>query len=331
MRSFNAGMLMILILAVTACSTHKPMPAVEYVDLDRFMGDWFVIANIPTFLEKDAYNPVETYRLDDDGTIATTFTFNQGSLDGEKKNYHPRGFVQDSESNAIWGMQFIWPIKADYRIVYLDGDYQKTVQDSESNAIWGMQFIWPIKADYRIVYLDGDYQKTIIGRKSRDYVWIMARKSSISEKEYNSLVDQVGRLGYDIEQLRKAEHNPSADVEKDYFTGVSQVEYSTSSLSGFEKIVLTTKRFERSSSSRVAAKGGLSTTDRVTRDRLLLDIDLSSLGDLPVPSKRHQFDGAQVASLKITTEHQVYASPSFDHDNPPVALRPLIDFILALE
>lgn len=297
MRSFNAGILMILILAVTACSTHKPMPAVEYVDLDRFMGDWYVIANIPTFLEKDAYNPVETYRLDDDGTIATTFTFNQGSLDGEKKNYHPRGFVQDSESNAIWGMQFIWPIKA----------------------------------DYRIVYLDGDYQKTIIGRKSRDYVWIMARKSSISEKEYNSLVDQVGRLGYDIEQLRKAEHNPSADVEKDYFTGVSQVEYSTSSLSGFEKIVLTTKRFERSSSSKVATKGGLSTTDRVTRDRLLLDIDLSSLGDLPVPSKRHQFDGAQVASLKITTEHQVYASPSFDHDNPPVALRPLIDFILALE
>jgi len=297
MRSFNAGILMILILAVTACSTHKPMPAVEYVDLDRFMGDWYVIANIPTFLEKDAYNPVETYRLDDDGTIATTFTFNQGSLDGEKKNYHPRGFVQDSESNAIWGMQFIWPIKA----------------------------------DYRIVYLDGDYQKTIIGRKSRDYVWIMARKSSISEKEYNSLVDQVGRLGYDIEQLRKAEHNPSADVEEDYFTGVSQVEYSTSSLSGFEIIVLTTKRFERSSSSRVATKGGLSTTDRVTRDRLLLDIDLSSLGDLPVPSKRHQFDGAQVASLKITTEHQVYASPSFDHDNPPVALRPLIDFILALE
>ena len=297
MRSFNAGILMILILAVTACSTHKPMPAVEYVDLDRFMGDWYVIANIPTFLEKDAYNPVETYRLDDDGTIATTFTFNQGSLDGEKKSYHPRGFVQDSESNAIWGMQFIWPIKA----------------------------------DYRIVYLDGDYQKTIIGRKSRDYVWIMARKSSISEKEYNSLVDQVGRLGYDIEQLRKAEHNPSADVEEDYFTGVSQVEYSTSSLSGFEKIVLTTKRFERSSSSRVATKGGLSTTDRVTRDRLLLDIDLSSLGDLPVPSKRHQFDGAQVASLKITTEHQVYASPSFDHDNPPVALRPLIDFILALE
>ena len=169
MRSFNSGILMILLLAVTACSTHKPMPAVKYVDLDRFMGDWFVIANIPTFLEKDAYNPVETYSLDNDGTIATTFTFNQGSLDGEKKNYHPRGFVQDSESNAIWGMQFVWPIKA----------------------------------DYRIVYLDADYQNTIIGRKSRDYVWIMARTPTISDSDYGELFAFVESLGYDTSKLKR--------------------------------------------------------------------------------------------------------------------------------
>ena len=27
---------------------------VDYVDLERFMGDWYVIANIPTFIEKGA-------------------------------------------------------------------------------------------------------------------------------------------------------------------------------------------------------------------------------------------------------------------------------------
>ena len=42
------------------------MPVVDYVDLDRFMGDWFVIATIPTFIEKDAFNPVETYKRDDE-------------------------------------------------------------------------------------------------------------------------------------------------------------------------------------------------------------------------------------------------------------------------
>ena len=28
------------------------------------MGDWYVIASIPTFIEKEAYNAVESYRLD---------------------------------------------------------------------------------------------------------------------------------------------------------------------------------------------------------------------------------------------------------------------------
>ena len=28
------------------------MKTVKYVDLERYMGDWYVIANIPTFIEK---------------------------------------------------------------------------------------------------------------------------------------------------------------------------------------------------------------------------------------------------------------------------------------
>ena len=150
----------------------KFMPVVDYVDLDRFMGDWYVIATIPTFLERDAYNPIETYQLNSDGTIATTFTFNKGSLNGPTKIYHPRGFIKDKSTNAIWDMQFVWPIKA----------------------------------DYRIVYLDDDYQQTIIGRNSRDFVWVMARTPRISEQDYLNLVTMVGSLGYNLNDLQKATH-----------------------------------------------------------------------------------------------------------------------------
>ena len=153
-------------------SSSEPMPVVDYVDLDRFMGDWYVIASIPTFLERDAYNPIETYKRDNDGSIATTFTFNKGSLNGPTKIYQPRGFIKDKRTNAIWGMQFVWPIKA----------------------------------DYRIVYLDDNYQQTIIGRTSRDYVWIMARTPTISQKDYSSLVARVDSLGYDLDDLQKATH-----------------------------------------------------------------------------------------------------------------------------
>ena len=108
-------------IACAGCAARRPpIVTVPHVDLPRFMGDWYVIANIPTFVEKDAYNAVESYRLDADGTVATTFTFRQGGFDGKLKRYRPRGFVLDERSNAVWGMQFVWPFKGDFRIVYLD-------------------------------------------------------------------------------------------------------------------------------------------------------------------------------------------------------------------
>lgn len=145
------------------------MQTVSYVDLDRFMGDWYVIANIPTFLEKGAHNAVERYELNDDGTIATTFTFRDGSFDGKEKDYSPKGFIKDNSTNALWGMRFVWPIKA----------------------------------DYRIVYLDEAYTQTIVARQKRDYVWIMARTPTISEREYDELIEFVASLGYDISKIER--------------------------------------------------------------------------------------------------------------------------------
>ena len=145
------------------------MKTVEQVDIERFMGPWYVIANIPTFLEKGAHNAVETYRLNDDGTIATHFTFNKGGYDGKAKEYNPKAFILDKESNARWGMRFVWPIKSDYRIVYLDDDYSQTV----------------------------------IARQSRDFVWIMARTPTISDYDYDQLVNFVESIGYDITQLQR--------------------------------------------------------------------------------------------------------------------------------
>jgi apolipoprotein D and lipocalin family protein len=146
-----------------------PLETVEYVDLQRFMGDWYVIANIPTFVEKGAHNAVESYRLDADGSIPTTFTFRKDSFDGPLKEYHPRGFVRDTESNAEWGMQFVWPIKGDYRITFLDEDYSRTV----------------------------------ISRNKRDYVWIMARTPTISEAEYQQMIEHVRESGYDLGEVQK--------------------------------------------------------------------------------------------------------------------------------
>ena len=160
----------LMLVVLSACASKAPeMKTVDYVDIDRFMGDWYVIANIPTFLEKGAHNAVENYQLNEDGTIATTFTFRADAFDGKPKEYNPKGFITDTKSNALWGMRFIWPIKA----------------------------------DYRIVYLDDAYSQTIVGRESRDYVWIMARTPSISDQDYERLVSIVESIGYDVSKLQR--------------------------------------------------------------------------------------------------------------------------------
>lgn len=95
----------VLPTALTACQTTAlpPIETAARVELERFMGDWYVIANIPTYIERGAHNAVESYRRNDDGSIDTTFTFRADSFDGELKRYNPTGFVLDTASNAVWG------------------------------------------------------------------------------------------------------------------------------------------------------------------------------------------------------------------------------------
>ena len=149
--------------------TLAPIATAPRVDLQRFMGDWYVIANIPTSFEKGAHNATESYRLSPDGTIATTFTYRKDGFDGPLKTMKPKGFVRDTESNAVWGMQFLWPFRS----------------------------------EYLIAYVSPDYTQTIIARNKRDYVWIMARTPTISEAEYTPLVERVAALGYDTSKLER--------------------------------------------------------------------------------------------------------------------------------
>lgn len=66
------------------CSCLKPaLPVVPTVDVSRMLGEWRVIAVLPTPLEKGAFNPTEMYTWDKSKQrIDVGFTFNKGSLDG---------------------------------------------------------------------------------------------------------------------------------------------------------------------------------------------------------------------------------------------------------
>jgi apolipoprotein D and lipocalin family protein len=150
------------------------VPAVRAVDLPRFMGAWYVIASIPSYPERNACDAVESYELRSDGRIQTTFRYRKGSFDAPLKTMHPVG----------------------------------SVVPGTGNAVWGMQFIWPIKAEYVISYLDPGYSETIIARSRRDYAWIMARTPQIPEAAYAADVERLRAMGYDVSKLRKVPQSP---------------------------------------------------------------------------------------------------------------------------
>jgi apolipoprotein D and lipocalin family protein len=164
-----------------ASTDGPPLEAMDRkVDLERFMGDWYVIGfipvTIPFFSEKGAHNGVESYRLTDDGVIETTYTFRKGAFDGPEKRMTPKGWVHDEETNAEWRMQFLWPFEA----------------------------------AYLIVFLDEDYRRTIIGVPNRKHVWIMSRDPEVSDADYGELLEQVVRLGYDREKVERVpQHWPA--------------------------------------------------------------------------------------------------------------------------
>lgn len=159
-----------LAVLLAGCAHAPPsITPVAEVDLDRFMGDWYVIANIPTRFERDAFNARESYALRPDGAIQTTFEYREGGFDAPVKTMRPVGRVRPGTRNSVWGMQFVWPIEA----------------------------------EYVIVDLDPDYRLTIIGRSKRDYAWIMARTPQIPEADYAAAVSRLQALGYSTDSLRK--------------------------------------------------------------------------------------------------------------------------------
>lgn len=146
-----------------------PLKTVDFVDLPRFMGEWYVIGTIPWVIEKNNVGTMDIYRMRPDGRIDITYAFHKKELSAKRQEMHALA----------------------------------TVLDTRSNARWGVQFIWPFKAPYLVIDLAHDYSTTIIGYPSRDLIWIMARTSSLSEGTYQSLLNKASVQGYDTNRIVK--------------------------------------------------------------------------------------------------------------------------------
>jgi apolipoprotein D and lipocalin family protein len=161
-------------------SNQAPLPTPDRVDLERFMGRWYVHGYTPILVDKAAHNAIEHYRLDDNAKIQTTYQFRDGGFDGELKTHTPVGWVHDEATNAEWRMQFIWPFRAEYIILH--------VNDS--------------------------YTETVIAHPNRKYAWVMLRSNQVSEADYKRLLGKLEAVGYDREVIQRLPQDWSDEGER---------------------------------------------------------------------------------------------------------------------
>jgi apolipoprotein D and lipocalin family protein len=145
-------------------ASSRPLRPVAHVDLPRYMGGWFVIANIPYFAEKDCFDSVEGYALRPDGRIDNKFACREKSFDA--------------------------PMKPKLETI-------ATIYDRSSNAEWRVPFLKLIQVKYFIIDLDPDYRWAVIGHPSRRYGWILSRTRELPDDVYSRILQRLQGQGYD--------------------------------------------------------------------------------------------------------------------------------------
>ncbi len=160
----HAGLLLTLLLLGCAGPGGRQglLETAAAVDLDRFMGQWYVIANIPYFPERGKVASSDVYALREDGRIDNTYVFRR-DFDTPERRWHGISEVQPDSAGAHWKVQFIWPFKTDLLVLEVDPDYQ-----------WAL-----------------------LGHPRRSMAWIFAREANMDDDQYQRLLTRMVAFGYE--------------------------------------------------------------------------------------------------------------------------------------
>jgi apolipoprotein D and lipocalin family protein len=131
------GLLAPLALALGGCASTPRPSTVAHVDLDRYLGRWYVISHVPYFLERGKVASYDTYARRPDGRLTNDFTFRKKTVDGPEKTWRGVAWVTDTETNATWKVQFVWPFAVTYKIFALDPAYTwAVVGTDDAGLLW---------------------------------------------------------------------------------------------------------------------------------------------------------------------------------------------------
>ena len=131
-------------------------------DLHRFLGAWYEIARFDHPFERGLTQARAQYALRADGNVDV---LNTGIQNGAPKTAKGRACRTDTP------------------------------------GLLRVSFFGPFYSDYRVLWLDADYQHALIGSGGDHYLWLLARAPRITEAAKTALLAEARRRGYETEKL----------------------------------------------------------------------------------------------------------------------------------
>jgi len=144
----------------------KPLETVTFVDLDRYLGEWYEIARYHHRFQEGCVDSKATYSLRDDGRINVV-----------NECYKKSSDKLHSVKGKAW------------------------VVDKETNARLKVSFFWPFAGDYWIIDLGPDYEYAVVGHPNRKYLWILSRTPVMDEEVYQAILARLQKQEYDTKKL----------------------------------------------------------------------------------------------------------------------------------
>jgi len=165
----SSAVILMILSYTSSVFSYNILPTAKSVNLSRYIGTWYEIAAIPNYFQKDCFCTTVNYSLPKNANYMKIYNFcRKGSNKGKISDVNGKGFVVKGSGNAKLRVQFFWPFRGDY---------------------------W-------IIYLNKEYKYAMVGEPSRERLWIISRKPKMSLKIYNRLKRVAQDYGYDTSKLK---------------------------------------------------------------------------------------------------------------------------------
>jgi apolipoprotein D and lipocalin family protein len=176
-----SGCLALLLAASCTTDDQPPLMLAWQVDLDRYAGRWYIIANIPYFAERGNVGSFFDVSFPE-GRVLDIYSGRNRTFDAPLKSFTMNGYVVPYTGNARWRESPFWP-------VYLS---------------------------YLILWVDPDYRFALVGYPGRGYGWILSRSPQMDDATYQKLLARLGEQGYDPSLFLRVPQTPEQIAHAGY-------------------------------------------------------------------------------------------------------------------